>query len=408
MEVVRDKRGFTLPLTIAILVIIGFLVSSFYTMVKNERIESARRFSDAQATLELESGVNYAFSRMQSEHKPWRTDSLQHTSKDGNIRFSLSQTQDGAFASLNIFNHDSSRSFTAHTGFNPQNRPALTLLASQANISLVGNARIDGGAALMNGTISYSSHYKMRAEKDAFFDTVFVGDSLKYFDTLSFFPELSRAQFTEKFQKERCVFDGTEAVPTELSCRVVTMQGDSRCDRCKIIADKIFLRERASFTKANIIARTISLKDSIKLSGTFFAQDSLEASIKRNQENSINLIVQGRKTGDVEYTGSLTVNKLKADKVLILFMGDNWDETMKGIPITISESVNIKGSVISRGMVDFRGKLTGQMIAYHLGFYEGETLWRGFFRNGQIKSDTTVHTFLPDIIYLGGEASYEN
>ena len=59
-------------------------------------------------------------------------------------------------------------------------------------------------------------------------------------------------------------------------------------------------------------------------------------------------------------------------------------------------------------MVDFSGKLTGQMIAYHLGFYEGETLWRGFFRNGKIKSDTTVHTFLPDIIYLGGEASYEN
>lgn len=147
-------------------------------MVKNERIESSRRFTDAQATLELESGVNYAFFRMQAEHKPWRTDSLQHTSKDGNIRFSLSQIQDGAFASLNVFNHDSSRHFTAHTGFFPTKRPALTLLASQANISLVGNARIEGGTALMSGTVSYSSHYKMRAEKDAFYDTVYVGDTL--------------------------------------------------------------------------------------------------------------------------------------------------------------------------------------------------------------------------------------
>ena len=408
MEVVRDKRGFTLPLTIAILVIIGFLVSSFYTMVKNERIESARRFSDAQATLELESGVNYAFFHMQAERKPWRTDSLQHSNKDENIRFSLSQVQDGAFAMLNVFNHDSSRHFTARTGFIPTSRPALTLLAPQANISLVGDACIEGGTALMNGSVSYSSHYKMRAEKDAFYDTVFVGDTLPYFDTLRFYPEISRKQFTEKFPKERCVFDGTEAVPTELTCRVVTMQGDSRCNRCKIVAEKIFLRERASFTKANIIARTISIKDSVLLSGTFFAQDSLEVSARRKQENTINFVVQGRKIGDVDYTGTIIISDLKADKVLVLFMGDNWDETMKGIPITISENVNIKGSVISRGMVDFRGKLTGQMIAYHLGFYEGETLWRGFFRNGQIKSDTTVHTFLPDIIYLGGEASYEN
>ena len=403
-----NKRGYTLPLTIAILVVIGFLASTFYTMVKNERIESFKRFSDAQATLELESGVNYAFYRMQSERKPWRTDSLQHVSKDESIRFSLSQKQDGAFASLNIFNHDSSRHFNAHTGFIPANRPALTLLAAQANASLVGNARIEGGTALRNGTISYSSHYKMRAEKEAFFDTVYVGDSLKYFDTLSFFPELSREQFAKTFNKDRCVFDGTDAVPKALSCRVVTMQGDSRCDNCKIIADKIFIRDRAKTLKANIIARTITLKDSILLSGMFFAQDSLEVSLKRKQESPINLIVQGRKTGDVEYTGTLTVEKLNADKVLILFMGDNWDETTKGIPVTIGEEVEIRGGIISRGTVNFSGKLTGQMIAYHIGFYEGETLWRGFLRNGKIKGDTTIHTFLPDIIYLGGEASYEN
>ena len=77
-------------------------------MVKNERMESFRRFSDAQATLELESGVNYAFYRMQNEHKPWRTDSLLHTSNDSSVHFALSQMQDGAFASLKVFNHDSS------------------------------------------------------------------------------------------------------------------------------------------------------------------------------------------------------------------------------------------------------------------------------------------------------------
>jgi len=408
MNGTSDKRGFTLPLTIAILVIIGFLVSSFYFMVKNERIESSRRFSDSQATLELESGVNYAFFRMRNEHKPWRTDSLQHSSKDGKINFSISQVQDGAFASLKIFNHDSSRLFTAHTGFVPPNRPALTLLASQANLSLVGNARIEGGTALRSGMVSYSSHYKMRADKDAFYDSIFVGDSLKHFDMLKFYPELSRKEFTEKFEKERCVYDGTDEVPINLSCRVVIMQGDSRCKQCKINADKVFLRERASTSRANIIARVIHLKDSVVLSGTFFAQDSLEASMKRKQEFPINLIVQGRKTSDVEYTGSLTVNRLNAEKALILFTGDNWDETMKGISVTIADGVEIKGTIISNGLVDFQGSLTGLMIAYYFGFYEGETLWRGFFRNGKIKGDTTIHPFLPDIVYLGGEASYEN
>ena len=407
MRATNKKHGFTLPLTIAILVIIGFLVSTFYTMVKNERMESFRRFSDAQATLELESGVNYAFYRMQNEYKPWRTDSLLHTSNDSTIHFALSQMQDGAFALLKVFNHDSSKHFTAHTGFIPPNRPALTLLAAQANISLVGKSSIEGGTVLMNGTVSYSSHYKMRADKEAFFDTVYVGDTLPYFDTLKFYPEISRKQFAEKFEKERCVFDGRDIIPDSVSCKVVTIQGDSRCNRCKIIADKIFLRERANTLKANIIARTISLKDSILLSGTFFAQDSLEVSLKRKQEKAINLVVQGRKTGDVDYAGSLVIDKITAEKALVLFMGDNWDETMKGISVIIGEDVDIKGTIISNGMIDFHGKLTGQMIAYYIGFYEGETLWRGFFREGQIKGDTAVHTFLPDIVYLGGEASYE-
>jgi hypothetical protein len=408
MHNMANKRGFTLPFTIAILVIIGYLISSFYTMIKNERIESFRRFSDAQATLELESGVNYAFYRMQSEHKPWRTDSLQHTNKDGSIHFSISQVQDGAFAKLQIFNRDSSRNFIAHTGFIPPNRPALTLLAEQANASLVGKARIEGGTALKSGAVSFSSHYKMRAEKEAYFDTVYVGDSLACFDTLKFFSELSRKQFAKTFEKDRCVFDGTETVPERLSCRIVTMQGDSRCNHCNIIADKIFLRERANTLKANIIARTISLKDSALLSGTFFAQDTLEVSLNRNQDNLINLILQGQKTGDIEYTGTISIDKLNANNILILFMGDNWDETMKGISVTIAKKVNLRGSIISRGLINFSGKLNGQMIAYHFGFYEGETLWRGFLRNGQIKGDSSVHTLLPDIIYLGGEASYEN
>ena len=107
-----SKRGYTLPLTIVILLIIGFLSFSFYDMVKRERMESFRRYGSAYASLEFESAANYAFYRMATAKEPWRTDSLRHSSKDGKIQFIIRQVQDGAFASLTVCNRDSSKTFS--------------------------------------------------------------------------------------------------------------------------------------------------------------------------------------------------------------------------------------------------------------------------------------------------------
>lgn len=411
MPNIHDKRGFTLPLTIVILVAIAFLSFSLYDMVRRERMESFRRFTDIRAELEFESGANYAFYRMQKEGKPWRTDSLSHTSKDGNISFSLSHVQDGACARLDVFNHDSTKSFSVHTGFIPNSRPALTLLTQQANTSLVGKAKIEGGVAMQTGSVTYSSHYKMRADREAFFDTVFSGESLPYFDTLKFHPELGRNQFTDKFTEESCVFDGNESVSEDerwhSSCKTLTMQGDSRCENCTIRADRVFIRERANLQNASVVARTISIKDSAQISGEFFAQESLLVNLKTTQQKKFRLVVQGKKSGETKYSGLLNLQKLVADDAVVIFMGDNWDETMGGIPVNIAESVKIRGAIISKGTTDFRGKLDGMMIAYNFGFYDGNTLWRGFLRGGQIKGDTAYHPFLPDMVYLGGEAIYE-
>lgn len=406
MPGLRARSGFTLPLTIVIITVIGFLVSAFYTMVKSERMESARRFKDSQSLLEFESGINYAFYRMQNEHKPWRTDSLMHASASGNILFSLSQVQDGAFARTRVYNRDSSRIFNVHSGFNAPPRPALTLLASQADLALAGNARIKGGVATRNGTLTYSNHYKMPAGKQAFFDTLFTGDTLACFDTLKFYPELSRKQFAERFETENCTFDGSESLSGSISCKTVVFQGESRCRSCRISSDRIFVRGNAVFENANVISRAIFLKESPQLSGTFFAQDTLEASLDKPQNHPLRFIVQGRKTGETQYSGKLNIRKLTANDMLVAFMGDNWDATFLGAPLDIADSVKIRGTVVSRGTVSFSGELEGQMIAYHLGFYEKDEFWRGFLKDGKITGDTTVHTLIPDIIYLGGEASY--
>ena len=402
----HSRDGFTLPLTIVILVVIGILISSFYGMVKSERIESSRRFRESQTLLEFESGINYAFYRMQQEHKPWRTDSLLHSSADGNIRFSISQVQDGAFARMRVYNSDSSRAFDAHPGFIAPARPALTLLASQADLTLAGDARIEGGTAIRHGTLTYSNHYKMPAGKKAHFDSLYIGDTLKCLDTLKFYPELSRRQFVESFETENCTFDGSESLTGEIRCKTVIFQGNSSCRSCRIFAERLFVRGHSTFEKANVVSRAISLKGEAQLAGIFFAQDSLEVSLNGAQKQPLSLIVQGRKTGETRYTGLLDIHKLSAENALIAFMGDNWDETMRGIPVNIADSVEIRGTVVSRGTVNLSGKVTGQVIAYHIGFYEDDTFWRGFFRDGQIKGDTSVHTLLPDIIYLGGEASY--
>lgn len=403
----QNKQGFTLPLTIILLLFISFLVFSFYEMVKQERIESHHRLTKLQASLELESGVNYAIYRMQQESKPWRIDFLQHFSYKDYIKFSLSQIQDGPYAKLNVFNRDSSQSFHVHTGFIPANRPALTTLAKQTNISLVGNSRIEGGCAIKNGTINYSSNYKMPAGENAFYDTVFIGENQSYFDTVKFYPNLSRGLFLNKYANDYCIFDGNDNIGEKIVCKTVVIQGDSHCENCSIFADRVFIRERSNLQNINIIARTISLKDRSKISGVFFAQDSLEVSLTQEQPNPIKLIVQGKKTSEIQYNGFLNIEELYASDVLLIFMGDNWDETMKGISVYISEKANIQGMLISNGFVDFQGKLKGQMVIYNFGFYEDNSLWRGFLRNGQITGDTTYHPLLPDIVFLGGEASYE-
>lgn len=402
-----SKRGYTLPLTITILFVIGILSVSFYDMVKRERQESFRRYKDAQSTLELESAANYAFYRMSTAKEPWRTDSLLHTSKDGKIKFHIRHVQDGPFARLSALDQDSTKVFTATTGFVPQNRPALVLSASQSSIALVGNARIEGGTALKQGRVSYSTNYKNRAGKDAFYDTVYVGDTLPYFKELRYYPELSRKSFDNKFDRQSCVFDGTDKIHGELRCSMVVMQGDTKCDRCRIIADRLFIRGRSSLNKANVIARTISLKDSVFASGTFFAQDSMEVDLKLPQNNPEWFIVQGQKSSDVDYIGYMSIQRLKASKAAILFYGDNWDESLKASPVEISENADITGTVVVNGVVDFKGKLKGSMTVHNFAFYEGETLWRGFLKGGQIKGDTSVHVMLPDVVYFGGDPSYE-
>lgn len=402
-----SKQGYTLPLTIVILLVIGYLSFSFYEMVKRERMESFRRYKDVQSTLELESAANYAFYRMSIAKEPWRTDSLLHTSKDGNIKFFIRHVQDGPFARLTALNQDSTKVFSATTGFVPQNRPALVLSASQSSIALVGNARIEGGTALKQGRVSYSTHYKNRAGKDAFYDTVFVSDTLPYFKDSRYYPELSRNSFEKKFDKQSCVFDGTDKISGELKCSMVIMQGDARCDHCRIIADRLFIRGRSSLNKANVIARTISLKDSVFANGTFFAQDSMEVDLKLPQNNPVWFVVQGKKSSDVDYIGYMSIQRLKASQAAILFYGDNWDESLKASPVEISENADITGSIVINGVVDFKGKLKGNMTVHNFAFYEGETLWRGFLKGGQIKGDTSVHVMLPDVIQFGGVPSYE-
>ena len=103
----RRKNGYTLPLAMVILLIAGNIGLAIFTMIKSERIESFHRYVKSQAELDIESALDYSLVKIQSGKEPWRTDSLAYQSTDGNIRFSLSHKQKGAYALLDIFSKDS-------------------------------------------------------------------------------------------------------------------------------------------------------------------------------------------------------------------------------------------------------------------------------------------------------------
>ncbi len=403
----RRKNGYTLPLAMVILLIAGNIGLAIFTMIKSERIESFHRYVKSQAELDIESALDYSLVKIQSSKEPWRTDSLAYQSTDGNIRFSLSHKQKGAYALLDIFSKDSLEESSVYSGFVQANLPAVTVLSKNATLALAQGSKIKGGIAIPGGQVNYSSHYKMMADKSTSYDTVFSEKVFTLFDSLQYFPQNTRDQFDSVFKKRLCEFDAKDRIPNDLVCKKVIVQGDALCDRCSINAESIKIIGNSIFKKASIKARTAELGENASISGVVFVQDTLSVNLRKEQELPLKLILQGRKTGPAEYTGTMDIEKLRAKNALIMFVGDNWDETMPNVPVRISDKCNIVGNLVSKGTVNFQGTLKGSAIVWDFGFDEGGTRWRNFLRKASFERDSTITILMPDIFHMGGDASYE-
>lgn len=407
--------GFTLPLALVILAVMGNIALVIFSMVKSERVESFRRYTKIQAELNTESGIDFALNRMNTESSPWRTDSLHYISPDNSVTFTLSHVQDGIYSKLNIVPGDSSQKtatgltspWIARAGFQQPPLPAIVALSRHSTFAIAQGSHIKGGIAVAEGSVSYSMHYLMMADRETYYDTVLTDTNFTLFDSLRYFPELSRNQFDSLYKKDLCEFDAKDEIPQMLSCRNVIVQGDARCEKCSIRAEKIRIRGNSVFKKADIRANKISATEYAELSGTFFARDSVFVELERLQEAPLTIALQGRKSGPAEYTGRLDLEKLSAGKATLLFVGDNWDETLPGVPVRISEKCNLKGIIVSMGSTDFQGRLKGTLVTYNFAFDEGGTHWRNFIRNAKIESDSSASYLLPDMLHLGGFATYE-
>ena len=407
--------GFTLPLALVILAVMGNIALVIFSMVKSERVESFRRYTKIQAELNIESGIDFALNKMETESSPWRTDSLHYISPDSSVTFTLSHFQDGIYSKLSIVPRDSSQKtatgiaspWIARAGFRRPPLPAIIVLSRRSNFAIAQGTRIKGGIAVAEGSVSYSMHYLMMADRETYYDTVFTDTNFTLFDSLRYFPELSRNQFDSLYKKDLCEFDARDEIPQTLSCRNVIVQGDAHCEKCSIRAEKIRIRGNSVFKKADIRANKISATEYAELSGTFFARDSVFVELERTQDAPLTIALQGRKSGPFEYSGSLDLEKLSAGNVQLLFIGDNWEESLPGIPVRISEKSNLKGIVVSMGTTDFQGHLKGTLVTYNFGFIEGGTHWKNFVRHAKIENDSTASYFLPDMLHLGGLATYE-
>lgn len=407
--------GFTLPLALVILAVMGNIALVIFSMVKSERVESFKRYTKIQAELNIESGIDFALNKMETESSPWRTDSLHYISPDSSVTFTLSHFQDGIYSKLSIVPGDSSQKtatgiaspWIARAGFRRPPLPAIIVLSRRSNFAIAQGTRIKGGIAVAEGSVSYSMHYLMMADRETYYDTVFTDTNFTLFDSLRYFPELSRNQFDSLYKKDLCEFDARDEIPQTLSCRNVIVQGDAHCEKCSIRAEKIRIRGNSVFKEADIRANKISATEYAELSGTFFARDSVFVELERTQDAPLTIALQGRKSGPFEYSGSLDLEKLSAGNVQLLFIGDNWEESLPGIPVRISEKSNLKGIVVSMGTTDFQGHLKGTLVTYNFGFIEGGTHWKNFVRHAKIENDSTASYFLPDMLHLGGLATYE-
>jgi hypothetical protein len=411
----KCSGGFTLPLALVILAVMGNIALVIFSMVKSERVESFRRYTKIQAELNTESGIDFALNRMNTESSPWRTDSLHYISPDNSVTFTLSHVQDGIYSKLNIVPGDSSQKtakgltspWIARAGFRQPPLPAIIVLSRRYTFAIAQGTRIKGGIAIAEGSISYSLHYMMMADRETYYDTLLTDTNFKSFDSLRYFPEQSRKQFDSLYKKDLCEFDARDEIPQTLSCRNVIVQGDAHCEKCSIRAEKITIRGNAVFNGADIRVNKIMATEYAELSGTFFARDSVFIELERSQDAPLTIALQGRKSGPFEYSGSLNLEKLSAGDVHLLFVGDNWDESLRGIPVRISEKCNLKGIVVSMGTTDIQGRLKGTLVTYNFGFIEGGTHWKNFVRNAKIENDSSASYFLPDMLHLGGFATYE-
>lgn len=404
------KRGMTLPLTMAALLILSLLTMALYEMLGAERRASGRHLRKAQAELSAQSGLEYALFRMEQQSAPWRTESLRHTGVDPAVSFEISAQQDGPFSKVSVRNlgRDSGvAKLEMHGGFRPRNMPAIILLNPSATLALVGNAKIHGSIAIKTGNVEYSTNYMQPAGKDASFNGPVLGADWKFWDSISFHADVSRHIFDDLPGEDFCTFDAKDTLPQDVECGTVTLRGDAFCSKCTISAGRVFIKERAVLDKADVKAKFISLSGTGQVSGTFFAQDTLSADLDSVQKNAIWLCVQGRKTGSNAYSGSLEINRLNAERATLMFFGDNWDASLPGISAYISSQSKISGRIIIHGTLDMHGTLYGALVAWDFSFDESGTRWNGFLKDASITEDSTQAELIPDAIRLGGRAGAE-
>jgi len=404
------KDGVALPLALALILVLGLLAASVFEMLYSERMESLRQARRVQSELSAESGLSYALYRFASEDEPWRTSELRHFAVDSAVAFRVSSVQDGPFANViseNIGKDSGLVRIVARVGSYPDTLPALVLLDPEASLLLAGSAKIEGDVALKKGSIGYSTHYKMPASKDASFAGKALTMTDAFWGGISFHSDLTRDEFQNLPETDRCVFDGRDTLPSLLECSEVVIRGDAFCRNCEIRSRQLSVSERASLNEVKVFADTASLSGDASISGTIFSRDTLYVDLKKEQTNEIRLFVQGRKTGDASYNGRLEVQRLKSEFATLAFFGDNWDATMPGISVYISEDCNIRGALFVHGVVDIRGKFRGHALIWNFAFEESGTRWNGFFKDGSIALDTASRELIPDIFHFGGTFGYE-
>ena len=352
----------------------------------------------------------------------WRTAKLEHQTLDNAYQFLIHTNQVGVsgIASITVISnnpadHKDSVAKQYRMVTVLDSLPTLAFLDPKASVALAGNAFIHGDVAIQSGQVTKSSRYDLMAGSLAGFDgrifdsTATIWKKL-HFQFHPFFAWMDSGSHipSEPIAEPQFISRSFDADPLQDTIRVLgilRIQRETQVANAFVIATEIYVEDSVSIRNATFCARKISIATKGIVAGEFYATDTILVNAKQQQDTPSVFAVTGRMNNG-KVTGYLECQEWRGSGTWLNATRD-WNPLYSDIAIRFSNKCHNNGTLLTPGLLDNRGQLTGHTIIGTLATKESVTLWQGFMLDGEIRDTLVGHASIPDILRFGNHYQLE-